>query len=141
MSLLCAETREFIPFGDPLFCAEPKDATACCAFSQKAMDLIPEDVRRPEPCATPDDGLNVHRASSGGPTFRGMYEWSSMKKGNFLFSLSAADAQEHLPFIWKEYQPGTVPEPVQMDIVVIQVTPETLPDILRRLGGARTPTG
>lgn len=142
MSLMCAETREFIPFGDPLFCAEPKDGKYVCAISRKALDLIPTGVRRLEPCATPEDGLNVYHASSGGPTFRGMYEWSSLKKGAFLFSLSDADAREHLPFIWKENQPGNVPEPAQMNIVVMEVTPDSsLSDLLRRLNGARTPAG
>jgi len=134
LSLICAETREHIRFGEPLYAAEPAGAAACCSVSRKVLDLIQPDVRRPEPCATPEDGLNVHAASSGGPTFRGFYEWSTFRKGAFLFSLSAEHAAQYLPFVWREYQPSHVHEPPEAEIVVMALGPSEVANILTRIG-------
>lgn len=119
MSLLCTETQTYIMFGSPLYVGLLKEGRYSCAISQEALDRIPESEQRPEPCATATDGLDIYRAKSNGPTSRGAYEWTSMRRTEFLFSVSAETAKRYVPTLWQECQPDCPVRPTVVNITLV----------------------
>ena len=101
MSLLCVELRRDIEFGDPLYAGARPDIEVYTALSQTAIDRIPQSARRKEPCTEGESGINIHGASSS-ENFNGSYTICGFTRGEFLFSLSQADAEQYLPRLLAE---------------------------------------
>jgi hypothetical protein len=124
MSLLCAETQQYIMFGTPLFCGSLKEGGFMCALSEGVVAHIPVGERRADPCATTEDGLNIYEASSADePTSRGAYQ-SGFSKGRFLFSVSPETARRYLPRTWVECPPDAPPTPIRVNIIILEVSGE-----------------
>ncbi len=98
MSLVCIETRRDIEYGDPLFAGTQNPARMFSALSQVIIDRIPMDCRLTTAAV---GAVHIHRASAG-RNFTGSYAWSSFVIGEYLFSLSLADAKRYLPQLTKQ---------------------------------------
>ena len=101
MSLLCVETGYDIEFGDPLYAGTRPDIEVYTALSQAAINKIPLAVRRNNPCAPGEPGINIHLASSS-RNFNGSYTVCSFHRDEFLFSVSEENAEKYLPQLIKE---------------------------------------
>jgi hypothetical protein len=97
MSLQCIETNRDIEYGDILQAATRDDVLTYHALSKEVVAKIPVAQRRAEPCALGDEGVDIHRANSEGPTSVGSYTIANFCLGEFLFSISQEAAERHLP--------------------------------------------
>jgi len=126
MSLRCTETDTPIRHGAPLFVGQPADGEFICAISGPVLDRIPRELRRNRRCESLEDGLDIFVGKSEGePTFRGCYQWSTLEKGDFLFSVSATTAGEYLPRMWAQYVPGADPTPPTINVKLQILGPPT----------------
>lgn len=103
MSLLCAETWDYIEFGGTLMSATRENADHRYALDGKTLDRIPADEKRPVPCQPGDGGINIHLASStpNGPFLPQYYSLCGYETGEFAFSISRETAERCLPNVLK----------------------------------------
>lgn len=99
MSLICAETGQDLLVKDPLYTATQWSTATHYALHHGVIERIPHAMRRPTPCRSDEDGVDVHEGVSTPnlPFFAHVYSWSGFRAGRFLFSISPETAVKHLP--------------------------------------------
>lgn len=95
MSLLCIETGRDIEYGDALYAATCVDSQVYSALCGACVRAIPDARKRHVP-AGPDDGFDIHRATSS-RNFTGSYTLCDFTLGEFLFSINRQTAGQYLP--------------------------------------------
>ena len=107
MSLFCAECKQGIEYGDPLYAAARSDMLFFAVLSEEAVSQIPKEDRCPHPYAS-DKGMGIYVAFST-LNFTETYTIRNFRKGEFLFSIPEDVAKKHLPRVYDHFQRREAP--------------------------------
>ncbi len=99
MSLICAELETAIPGTQEVYYVLHASGPGY-AVGEKPMRKISRFKRRTRKYLKSENGFNVF-STYGTIGWSGNWQWSTLEKGEFLFSVSENVMKTHLPRAWK----------------------------------------